>query len=40
MAMPIVRRKRSGQISVRKIAMPRLTGTPISMAMKEVSSVP
>ena len=33
MAVPMVRFRRSGQISVRKIAMPRLMGTPMSMAM-------
>jgi hypothetical protein len=40
MAMPMVRLSRSGQISVRKNAMPRLTGTPISMAITDVTIVP
>ena len=40
MAVPMVRFRRSGQISVRKIAMPRLMGTPMSMAMVEVTIVP
>ena len=40
MAMPIGRRSVGGQSSVRKMAMPRPTGTAISMAMTEVTSVP
>ena len=40
MAMPIGRRSHIGQSSVRNIAMPRPTGTAISMAMNEVTSVP
>src|SRR5229473_3144920 len=39
-AMPIGRRSHCGQSSVRKIAIPRPTGMAISMAMKEVTSVP
>ena len=38
--MPIGRRSHSGHSSVRKIAMPRPTGTAISMAMIEVTIVP
>ena len=40
MAMPIGRRNGRGQISVRKIAMPMPTGTAMSMASKDVTSVP
>ena len=40
MAMPIGRRSHSGQSSVRKKAISRPTGTAISMAMSEVTSVP
>ena len=40
MAMPTGRRRRGGQSSVRKIATPRPTGTAISMARSEVTTVP
>ena len=40
MAMPIGRRNGCGQISVRKIAMPKLTGMPMIMAISEVMTVP
>ena len=40
MAMPIGRRRAGGQSSVKKIAMPKLTGMPITMAMSEVTMVP
>ena len=40
MAMPIGRRSEYGQSSVRKMAMPKPTGMPISMAMSEVTTVP
>ncbi len=40
MAMPIGRRAHCGQSSVRKIATPSPTGIAISIAMKEVTSVP
>src|SRR5579859_2999730 len=39
-AIPIGRRSHCGHSSVRKIAMPRPTGIAISIAMKEVTSVP
>ena len=39
-ATPIGRRSRSGQISVRKMAMPKLTGMPMIMAISEVTMVP
>ena len=40
MAMPIGRRSHIGHSSVRKIAIIRPTGTAISMAMNEVTTVP
>ena len=40
MAVPIGRRSHCGQSSVRNIAIIRPTGTAISMAMKEVMTVP
>ena len=39
-AMPSGRFSQTGHSSVMKIAMPKLTGTPISMAIAEVTSVP
>ncbi len=39
-AVPSGRLSQAGESSVRKSAMPKLTGTPISMAMSEVTSVP
>ena len=38
--MPSGRFSQAGQSSVMNMAMPKLTGTPISMAMSEVTSVP
>ena len=40
MAMPIGRRSHCGHSSVRKNAIIKPTGTAISMAMNEVTSVP
>ncbi len=40
MAMPIGRRSHGGHSSVRKKAIIRPTGTAITMAMAEVSTVP
>ena len=40
MAMPIGRRSGIQQSSVRNTAMPRPTGTAISIAITEVTSVP
>ena len=40
MAVPIGRRSQSGESSVRKSAMPKLTGTAIKSAMEDVTSVP
>ncbi len=40
MAMPIGRRSHIGHSSVRNSAMNRPTGTAISMAMNEVTTVP
>ncbi len=40
MAMPIGRRSHCGQSSVRNIAISRPTGTAISMAISDVTSVP
>ena len=39
-AMPIGLRRRKGQSSVKKIAMPKADGTAIAMAMIEVTIVP
>ena len=39
-AVPSGRRSQAGAISVRKSAMPKLTGTAISSAITEVTSVP
>lgn len=39
-AMPSGRRSQLGESSVRKSAMPKLTGTAMSSAMNEVISVP
>ena len=39
-AVPSGRLSTTGHISVRKSAMPKLTGTPISSAIAEVTSVP
>ena len=39
-AVPSGRFSHAGHISVRKSAMPKLTGTPISSAIAEVTSVP
>jgi len=39
-AVPSGRRSHSGQVSVRKSAMPKLIGTPISNARTEVTTVP
>nr|WP_308419591.1 hypothetical protein [Chitinimonas koreensis] len=39
-AMPSGRRSQIGDSSVRNSAMPKLIGTPISRAMKEVINVP
>ena len=39
-AVPSGRFSATGHISVRKIAMPKLTGTPIMSAIAEVTSVP
>ena len=39
-AMPSGRFSQIGHSSVMKIAMPKLTGTPISMAIAEVTRVP
>ncbi len=39
-AVPSGRFSHGGQSSVRNSAMPKLTGTPISRAMAEVTSVP
>ena len=38
--MPIGRRSAKGQSSLRKIAMPSPTGTAMTMAMMEVTTVP
>ena len=40
MAVPKGRFNQAGDNSVRKMAMPKLTGTAISKAMNEVISVP
>ena len=40
MAMPSGRFSTAGQSSVMNMAMPKLTGTPRSMAMMEVTMVP
>jgi hypothetical protein len=40
MAVPSGRRSQVGQVSVRNRAMPKLTGTAISSAMTEVTTVP
>ena len=39
-AVPSGRLRTTGHISVRNSAMPKLTGTPISSAIAEVTSVP
>ena len=39
-AVPSGRFRITGHISVRKSAMPKLTGTPINSAIAEVTSVP
>ena len=39
-AMPTGRRSQSGASSVRKTAIPKLIGMPISIAISEVISVP
>ena len=39
-AVPMGRRSHSGDSSVRKTAMPKLTGMPISRAMNDVARVP
>ena len=39
-AVPSGRLRSGGHISVRKSAMPKLTGTPMASAMAEVTSVP
>ena len=40
MATPTGRFSHAGDSSVRKMAMPKLTGTAISIAISEVTSVP
>jgi hypothetical protein len=40
MAVPRGRRSQTGQVSVRNRAMPKLTGTAMSRAMIEVTTVP
>ena len=40
MATPKGRRSQPGESSVRKTAMPKLTGTAINSAMNDVASVP
>ena len=40
MAMPSGRRNQTGDSSVRNSAMPKLTGTAITSAISEVTSVP
>ena len=40
MAVPSGRRSQTGQLSVRKTAMPKLTGTPTNNAINDVLSVP
>jgi hypothetical protein len=39
-AVPRGRFRTTGHISVRKSAMPKLTGTPMTSAMSDVTSVP
>ena len=39
-AVPKGRRKYAGQISVRKMAIPKLRGTAMSRAMTDVTTVP